>query len=69
MNGDFPKPCLSWRGKLGGSKFTSDTYLLKSLEIQFSMCQLTESARVICFSPFISSGSSLDIGYKKKRNY
>ena len=28
MNGDFPKPCLSWRGKLGGSKFTSDSKFL-----------------------------------------
>ena len=32
MNGDFPKPCLSWRGKLGGSKFTSDTPVSLSLD-------------------------------------
>ena len=44
-------------------------YILESLEIQFSMCQLTESASENFFSPFISYGSSLDIGYKKKRNY
>ena len=43
-------------------------YLLKGLEIKFSMCQLTESACVIVFSPFISCGSSLDIGNWKKRN-
>ena len=44
-------------------------YKLESVEILFSICQLTESARVIFFSPFISCGSSLDIGYMKKRNY
>ena len=31
-------------------------YTLKSLEIQFSMCQLTGSACVIFSSPFISYG-------------
>ena len=33
-------------------------YIFKSLEIQFSMCQLTESACVNFFSPFISYGIS-----------
>ena len=44
-------------GHLYISSFISGAaYLLKSLEIQFSMCQLTESACVIFFSPFISYG-------------
>ena len=44
-------------GHLYISSFISGAaYLLKSLEIQFSMCQLTESACVIFSSPFISYG-------------
>ena len=41
-------------------------YVFKSLEIQFSACQLPKSACVIFFSPSISCGSSLDMGSKKK---
>ena len=44
-------------------------YIFKSLEIQFDMCQLPRSACVIFLTPFISCGSSLDMGYKKIRNY
>ena len=44
-------------------------YIFKSLEIQFNMCQLQKSACVIFLSPFISYGSSPDMGYKKKQNY
>jgi len=56
-------------GRLYTSSFISGAvYVLRSIEIQFSMCRLTESGCVIFFSPLISYGSSLDIGYKKKRN-
>ena len=44
-------------------------YIFQCLEIQFSMCQMPKSACVIFFSPFISCGSSPDMGYKNKRNY
>ena len=43
--------------------------VFKSLEIQFNMCQLAQSAGMIFFSPFISCGSSLDTGYEKKQSY
>ena len=58
-------------GHLYISSFISGAvYILKSLEIQFSMCQLTGSACVIFFlSIHILRWSSLDIGYNKKRNY
>ena len=36
--------------------------IYKSLDMQFSMCQWPKSACVILFSPFISYGSSLDMG-------
>ena len=48
---------------------TGAAYIFQSLEIQFSMCQMPKSACVIFFSPFISCGSSPDMGYKNKRNY
>ena len=44
-------------------------YIFKSLEIQFNTCQLQKSACVILLSPFISYGSSPDMGYKRKQNY
>ena len=44
-------------------------YIFESLEIQFDMCQLPKSACVIFLTPFISCGSSLDMGHKKIRNY
>ena len=44
-------------------------YIFKSLEIQFDMCQVRKSACVIFLTPFISCGSSLDMGYKKIRSY
>ena len=43
MNGDFPKPCLSWRGKLGGSKFTSDSLAIVMGPLMFS-CRLFGSS-------------------------
>ena len=57
--------------QLYASSFISGAvYILKSLKIQFSMCQLTESACVIfSLSIHILRWSSRDIGYNKKRNY
>ena len=39
--------------------------VFESLEIQFNMCKLAKSAGMIFFSPFISCGSSLDMGKRK----
>ena len=44
-------------------------YILKSLDVKFSTRQVPKSACVIFPSPFISYGSSLNIGYEKKRKY
>ena len=57
-------------GHLYISSFISRAvYILKSLEIQFSMCQFTGSDCVIFFlSIHILRWSSLDIGCNKKRN-
>ena len=45
------------------------TYTQKPRKIKFSTCLVPKPARVIFPSPFISYGSSLDIGYEKKRKY
>ncbi|XXG57844.1 hypothetical protein AAC387_Pa04g0288 [Persea americana] len=69
---DFPVFLRSEGRKTGNCGYAAGTYgayILKSLEVKFSTRQVPKSACVIFPSPFISYGSSLDIGYEKKRKY
>ena len=46
--------------------FWGSIFASKASKFKFSISRLTESARVIVFSPFISCGCSLDIGNMEK---